>query len=164
MTVEFPTRFKGRLASALLILRLSLGLFLLLWALEKFIQPQTTQQIWSAFYKIPISGTVVTILAILQTILAIALIVGFLRSITYGIALGINAVTFISTWQQLLDPWGLNSGQSTNHLFLAGIPVLAGFIALYLLHSWDRWSVDGWLKHKRIRSHPPESVSTMHHE
>jgi hypothetical protein len=32
MTVEFPTRFKGRLASALLILRLSLGLFLLLSA------------------------------------------------------------------------------------------------------------------------------------
>jgi uncharacterized membrane protein YphA (DoxX/SURF4 family) len=97
MTIEFPTRFKSRLASSLLILRLSLGLFLLLWALEKFIKPQTTQQIWSAFYKIPISGTVVTILAILQTILAIALIVGFLRSITYGIALGINAVTFIST-------------------------------------------------------------------
>lgn len=104
MTVEFPTRFQNRFSIALLILRLSLGIFLLLWALEKFILPQTTEQIWSNFYKIPISGAVVTILAILQTILAIALIVGFWRSITYGIALGINAVTFISTWEQLLDP------------------------------------------------------------
>ena len=167
MTIEFPTRFRNRLSVALLILRLSLGLFLLLWALEKFILPQTTEQIWASFYRIPISGTIVTILAILQTLLAIALIVGFLRPITYGIALGINAVTFISTWQQLLDPWGLASGEAVNHLFLAGIPVLAGFIALYILHPWDMWSIDGWLKHKHTLSHPHEpqaSINGMHHE
>ena len=149
MTIEFPTRFKGRLSTALLILRLSLGVFLFLWALEKFILPQTTAKIWASFYKIPISGAIITILAILQTLLAIAFIVGFLRSITYGIALGINAITFISTWRQLFDPWGLASGESVNHLFLAGIPVLAGFIALYILHPWDRWSLDDWLKNKQ---------------
>lgn len=167
MTIEFPTRFKNRLATALLILRLSLGLFLLLWALEKFILPQTTEQIWSNFYQIPISGAIVTILAILQTLLAIAFIVGFLRSITYGIALGINGITFISTWRQLLDPWGLASGAAINHLFLAGIPVLAGFITLYILHPWDTWSIDGWLKDKSIRSHLQESqasIKDLHHE
>lgn len=166
MTVTFPTRFRSRLATALLILRLSLGLFLLLWALEKFILPQTTEQIWASFYQIPISGAIVTILAILQTLLAIALIVGFLRPLTYGIALGINAVTFIATWRQLLDPWGLASGESVNHLFLAGIPVLAGFIALFLLHPWDFWSVDGWLKYRRTpRLHEPqEPLDVMRHE
>ena len=167
MTVEFPTRFKSRLSTALLILRLSLGLFLLLWALEKFILPQTTEQIWASFYKIPISGAIVTILAILQTLLAIALIIGFLRPITYGIALGINAITFISTWRQLLDPWGLASGAAINHLFIAGIPVLAGFIALYILHPWDIWSIDGWLKDKSTRTHLHESqasINGMHHE
>ncbi len=166
MTIEFPTRFKGRLSSALLILRLSLGVFLLLWALEKFILPQTTAEIWASFYKIPISGAIITILAILQTLLAIAFIVGFLRSITYGIALGINAITFISTWRQLFDPWGLTSGESINHLFLAGIPVLAGFIALYILHPWDRWSLDDWLKNRHTHSHPPgpqEPIDAMNH-
>ncbi|MDJ0589612.1 MAG: hypothetical protein QNJ72_06390 [Pleurocapsa sp. MO_226.B13] len=167
MTVKFSTRFRSRFSTALLILRLSLGLFLLLWALEKFLLPQTTQQIWSSFYQIPISGAIVTILAILQTLLAIALIVGFLRYITYGIALGINAVTFISTWRQLLDPWGLASGEAINHLFLAGIPVLAGFIALYILHPWDIWSVDGWLKNRRTRNlpdEPREPRDVVHHE
>ncbi|MDJ0534356.1 MAG: hypothetical protein QNJ70_18055 [Xenococcaceae cyanobacterium MO_207.B15] len=167
MTIEFPTRFKNRFSISLLILRLSLGLFLLLWALEKFILPQTTEKIWASFYKIPISGAIVTILAILQTLLAIAFLVGFLRSITYGIALGINAITFISTWRQLLDPWGLASGESVNHLFLAGIPVLAGFIALYILHPWDLWSLDAWLKHKHTRSRPhepQEPIDLMHHE
>ena len=167
MTVEFPTRFKGRLSTALLILRLSLGVFLFLWAIEKFILPQTTAEIWASFYKIPISGAIITILAILQTLLAIAFIVGFLRSITYGIALGINAITFISTWRQLFDPWGLASGASVNHLFLAGIPVLAGFIALYILHPWDIWSLDNWLKNRHTRSHPPETpepLDVMHHQ
>ncbi len=167
MTIEFPTRFQGRLATALLILRLSLGVFLLLWALEKFILPQTTAEIWASFYKIPISSAIITILAILQTLLAIAFIVGFLRSITYGIALGINAITFISTWRQLFDPWGLASGASVNHLFLAGIPVLAGFIALYILHPWDIWSLDNWLKNRHTRSHPPETqepLDVMHHQ
>lgn len=167
MTIEFPTRFKNRLSIALLILRLSLGLFLLLWALEKFILPQTTEQIWSHFYQLPISGAIVTILAILQTLLAIALIGGFLRPLTYGIALGINAITFISTWRQLLDPWGLSSGAATNHLFLAGIPVLAGFIALYILHPWDSWSIDGWLKNRstHINFHESQaSIKEMHHE
>lgn len=167
MTVEYPTRFRNRLATALLILRLALGLFLLLWALEKFVAPQTTEQIWASFYQIPISGAIVTILAVLQTLLAIALIVGFLRSITYGIALGINGITFISTWRQLLDPWGLASGATVNHLFIAGIPVLAGFVALYILHPWDRWSVDGWLKHESANSRPPEpheTLDVMHHE
>ena len=167
MTIEFPTRFQGRLATALLILRLSLGVFLLLWALEKFILPQTTAEIWASFYKIPISGAIITILAILQTLLAIAFIIGWLRHITYGIALGINAVTFISTWQQLLDPWGLAGGESVNHLFLAGIPVLAGFIALYILHPWDMWSLDDWLKHKHTLGHSherQEPMDVMHHE
>ncbi|MDJ0650538.1 MAG: hypothetical protein QNJ60_17740 [Xenococcaceae cyanobacterium MO_188.B19] len=167
MSIEFPSRLKTRLSIALLILRVSLGLFLLLWALEKFILPETTEQIWSNFYQIPISGAIVTILAIFQTLLAIAFILGFLRSITYGIGLGINGVTFISTWRQLLDPWGLASGAAINHLFLAGIPVLAGFIALYILHPWDTWSMDTWLKDKSRSSHVHESelpIKDLHHE
>jgi len=167
MTIEFPNRFQNRLSTALLILRLSLGIFLLLWALEKFILPQMTEQIWSNFYQIPISGAIVTVLAVLQTLLALALIIGLFRPFTYGIALGINAITFISTWRQLLDPWGLAAGETVNHLFLAGIPVLAGFIALYILHPWDYWSVDGWLKNKQTRNpphEPREPVDVLHHE
>ena len=143
----FPAQFANRLHSALLILRVALGLFLLLWALEKFVMPQTTAAIWENFYKIPVSGAVITLLAILQTILAIALLVGFWRPVTYGISLGINAVTVLSTWRQLINPWG----GDINHLFIAGIPVLAGFVALYILHPWDDWSIDGW-REKRLRS------------
>ncbi|MEM9905116.1 MAG: DoxX family protein [Cyanobacteria bacterium P01_D01_bin.44] len=149
----FPARFSKRLHSGLFILRVALGLFLLLWAIEKFVAPTTTAAIWESFYKIPIGGAVITLLAILQTILAIALLIGFWRPVSYGISLGINAVTVISTWQQLINPWGAE----VNHLFLAGIPVLAGFIALYLLYPWDEWSVDGWIAKRRMsRAQQPQ--------
>ena len=141
-TSEFPHHFRFRFSLALVILRVALGVFLLLWAIEKFVLPETTAEIWANFYKIPIAGALVTLLAVLQTILAIALIVGFWRPVTYGVALGINAVTVISTWRQLFNPWG----EPINHLFLAGIPALAGFIALSILHPWDQGSVDGWWK------------------
>lgn len=146
MVTNSSTVLSSRLSLALVILRVSLGLFLLLWALEKFILPESTAAIWETFYQIPIAGSLITIVALLQTVLAIALIVGFWRPVTYGIALGIHGVSVVSTWRQLLDPWGLASGEPVNHLFLAGVPVLAAFVALYLLYPWDCWSVDGqWM-------------------
>ena len=143
MSAQFPTRFKQRLSIALLISRLALGIFLLLWALEKFIVSQATEQIWSNFYRLDLSTSVITILAVLQTILAIASIADIFRPITYGVASNINAVSPISIWRQLFDPWGATAGGIANHLFLAGIPVLAGFASLYILYSWGFLSLAG---------------------
>jgi hypothetical protein len=38
------------------------------------------------------------------------------------------------SWRQLLNPWA----DPANHLFIAGLPVLGGFIALFLLRHRDR--------------------------
>jgi len=46
----------------------------------------------------------------------------------------LHAVTVLVTWRQLIDPWG----DPINHLFIAGVPVLGGFVALFLLRHWDR--------------------------
>jgi putative oxidoreductase len=42
------------------------------------------------------------------------------------------------TWRQLLHPWA----DPVNHLFIAGVPVLGAFIALFLLRDWDRGILD----------------------
>jgi len=34
---------------------------------------------------------------------------------------------------------------------MAGVPVLAGFILLYILREWDRYSLDGWRKARSER-------------
>jgi putative oxidoreductase len=62
------------------------------------------------------------------------MILGLYRTIVYGAALILHAVTVLVTWRQLVDPWG----DPTNHLFTAAVPVLGGFLALFLLRHWDR--------------------------
>jgi putative oxidoreductase len=91
----------------------------------------------------------VPLVGALESGLAVAIAVGLWRRVSYGLGLVVHAVSVISSWRQLSDPWGLRSGGPPNHLFLAGVPVLAGFVALYLLRSGDAWSLDEWLIRRR---------------
>ena len=122
------------LSRALLVLRVTLGLFLLQWGVEKFVVPQNTVGIWSHFYGLDVPQTLGYLFGALEIAIAICLFLGLFRTVAYGAALALHAVTVLVTWRQLLDPWG----DEVNHLFIAGVPVLGGFIALFLLRHWDR--------------------------
>ncbi|HLF12950.1 MAG TPA: DoxX family membrane protein [Gammaproteobacteria bacterium] len=128
-----------RTAVALLILRLSLGIFLLQWSLEKFIAPSSAAGVAKAFYGVSPSTTQTYVAGAAELVLALALLVGVARRWTYGAAFLVHAVSVAATWQQLFDPYG---GRG-NHLFIAGIPVLAAFFVLYLLRRADIYSIDG---------------------
>jgi uncharacterized membrane protein YphA (DoxX/SURF4 family) len=123
---------------ALLALRITLGLFLLQWGVEKFVVPQANLFIWSHFYGMEVSQTLGYIFGALEIAIALCIFVGQFRTVTYGAALFLHAVTVVVTWRQLIDPWG----DPINHLFTAGIPVLGGFLALFLLRHWDRGLLD----------------------
>lgn len=144
MTVPPPPIPNARtLALALAVLRISLGLFLLMWALEKFFIPQATVGIWDTFYLIPIGPAIPYLVGAVEAILALAILVGFMRPASYGLGLAIHAVSVLSTWKQLIDPWGLVFFERPQHLFLAGVPVLAAFFVLFILREADVWTVDG---------------------
>jgi uncharacterized membrane protein YphA (DoxX/SURF4 family) len=133
---------------ALAVLRVSLGVFLLLWGVEKFVIPEVTVQIWGGFYGVGLAAALVPLVGALESALALAITVGLWRRATYGLGLLLHAVSVVSTWRQLLDPWGLRSGGAPNHLFLAGVPVLAAFLALYLLRDRDAWTLDERLRRR----------------
>jgi uncharacterized membrane protein YphA (DoxX/SURF4 family) len=132
-----------RLAVALTVLRISLGGFLLLWALEKFFIPQTTVAIWDRFYLLPIGASLPYIIGGLEAMLSVAILVGLWRRWSYGLGLGLHTISVVATWKQLLDPWGLYLNERPQHLFLAGVPVLAAFVVLYMLRHYDVMSFDG---------------------
>jgi uncharacterized membrane protein YphA (DoxX/SURF4 family) len=135
---------------ALAVLRLSLGVFLLLWGVEKFVIPEVTVAIWGRFYGVGLAAALVPLVGALESALALAITVGLWRRVTYGLGLLLHAVSVVSSWRQLLDPWGLRSGGAPNHLFLAGVAVLAAFVAIYLLRERDAWTVDDWLRRRRV--------------
>jgi uncharacterized membrane protein YphA (DoxX/SURF4 family) len=122
------------LSRALLALRITLGLFLLQWGVEKFVVPQSTAGIWSHFYGLPIPHALGYLFGALEIAIAVCLFLGRFRTVAYGAALALHAVTVVVSWRQLLYPWA----DPVNHLFIAGIPVLGAFIALFLLRHWDR--------------------------
>ncbi len=76
-----------------------------------------------------------------ENLVALALLIGLYRRLSYGLAFLIHFVSVASSWQQIIDPYGLITG-NVNHLFAAGVPVLAGFWLLYWLRDWDSLTVD----------------------
>jgi uncharacterized membrane protein YphA (DoxX/SURF4 family) len=118
----------------LLVLRITLGLFLLQWGVEKFVVPQNTVAIWRYFYGLNVSHTLGYVFGAVEIAIAACLFLGLFRTVAYGGALALHAVSVLVSWRQLLDPWG----DAANHLFIAGVPVLGALIALFLLRHWDR--------------------------
>jgi putative oxidoreductase len=124
--------------AGLAILRIGLGVFLALWGIDKIVVPDATVQIFDSFYKIPISTAIAPAIGIAEVLLGLAIALGVWKTVTYGLGLLVHGVSTIASYRQLLDPFG------DNHLFLAAIPVLAGYAALYLLRRQDTmWALGG---------------------
>ena len=135
MTDETPARpLSIVLPRALLVLRISLGIFLLQWGVEKFVMPQSNVAIWGHFYGLSISQTLGYAFGIAEIAIALCLFLGLFRTIAYGAATLLHAVSVVVSWRYLLDPWGTEF----NHLFIASLPVLGALVALFLLRHWDR--------------------------
>ena len=116
---------------ALFILRLGLGAFLLLFGIDKLVAPATTVEVFAQFYGLIVSHGMVYGAGVLEILLGLAFLAGLWKTLSYGLGLLLHAVSTLATYQELFAPFG------ANHLFLAALPVLAAFIALFLLRQQD---------------------------
>jgi len=129
---------EDKLTTVLLILRITLGVFLLQWGIEKFVLPDVAQKIYGHFYFIDLDISFTPYIGVLQTALALAILTGFQKKYSYLIGFAIHAVSTVSTWKYLIAPY-----DQGNHLFMTAVPVLAGFWLLYTLRDADtKWSID----------------------
>ncbi len=124
------------LPRALMVLRITLGLFLLQWGVEKFVMSQNNVVIWRYFYGLNVPQILGYVFGAVEIAIAGCLFLGCFRSVAYGAALALHTVSVLVSWRQLLHPW--DDVFSPNHLFIAGVPVLGALIALFLLRHWDR--------------------------
>ncbi len=129
-------------AVALLILRFFLGIFLLQWSIERLILPSSAIRIAQNFYGLPLPTAASYALGIAELALALALLLGAFRTVSYGLSLIVHSVTVVVSWRQLLDPYGF--AQVGNHLWISTWPTWGAFAALFLLRSWDTYSIDSW--------------------
>lgn len=120
-----------RLQYSLFLLRIGVFVVMLMWTLDKFINPEHAAAIFENFYGIKDLGvSVVMVLAALELLILLAFLAGLFKRFSYGAVLLFHAVSTISSFRQYLDPWD-------HLLFFAAWPMLAACIALYLLRDED---------------------------
>ena len=131
-----------KLELSLLLMRVAIAAFMLVWAVDKVIAPGHAQAVFSHFYSMDLSPAVLKSAGFVQIAIIVAFLAGFARFWTYGAIMLMHAVSTVSTYTQLLNPWG---GEDPRLLFWAAVPVLAAAIALFILRDNDRLlSVDAW--------------------
>ncbi|MDT8439499.1 MAG: hypothetical protein RQ729_10870, partial [Wenzhouxiangellaceae bacterium] len=124
---------RPRIANALLFLRLGVFIVILMWTLDKFVNPGHAAGVFENFYGLSGWGpTVFMILGGVELLLLIGFVVGFKKRFTYGLILVIHGISTLSTWKQYLNPF-----EGPNLLFFAAIPMLAACWALYSLRDLD---------------------------
>lgn len=129
-----------RITLSLLLLRIGVFIVMLMWTLDKFVQPEHASRVFEGFYGIGgLGATAFYILGALEMILILAFVSGSWKRVSYGLVLVFHGISTLSSYAQYLDPFN-------NLLFFAAWPMLAACVALYLLRDLDtRWTT-GWGK------------------
>jgi len=119
---------------SLLLLRLSIGAFFLVWSVDKIVNPDHAQAVFERFYLTSISAELSIAAGVAQTLVILAFMAGALKTLTYGAALLMHTVSTLSTWEHLVAPYA----PDTSMLFWAAVPLVFALLALFLLRNRDR--------------------------
>lgn len=125
-----------RVPRALLLLRLSVFLVMLMWTLDKLLNPAHSAQVYKYFYRVGGLGDgVFYAIGVAELVLVVAFVIGFRKRFTYGAVLVLHAMSTFAAFRQYLDPL-------SNLLFFAAWPMLAACFTLYTLRHLDtRWVI-----------------------
>lgn len=122
---------RSRVSLALLWLRLGVFTTMLMWTLDKFVQPAHSARVFESFYGISgLGSSEFLIIGLLELALLLAFVIGIAKRATYGTVLLLHAASTLSSYAQYLDPF-------KNLLFFAAWPMLAACATLYLLRDMD---------------------------
>lgn len=144
--------FDRRIPIALLTLRLSIFVVMLMWTLDKFIRPEHTASIFEKYYFVGGLGHVISrTLGGLELVLLAGFILGLAKRWTYGAVFVLHTVSTLSAFKHYLTPFG----EGPHLLFFAAWPMLAACFTLYLLRDLDRLGV--------VRRGARFTESTFHH-
>lgn len=123
---------------SLLLLRISLGLLLVIWGLDKLVNVEHGLNVSQGFYFGAFdSALLLQAFGVLQLVAGALIILGIARHLTYPLQLVINGATLLGVWKSILDPWGwyLKGG---NALFYPSLIIFAGSLVLLAFRDDDR--------------------------
>lgn len=130
----FPsTPIAQRVSLVLLLLRLSVFIAMMIWVVDKFVQPEHTAAVFQAFYGVgSVAAGIVYLLGIVQLLIMLGFVAGYQKKITYGLVLLMHAASTLVSFPKYLAPFA-----DANILFYAAWPMLAACFALFYLRDLD---------------------------
>ncbi|MDH3559651.1 MAG: hypothetical protein OEN52_01695 [Gammaproteobacteria bacterium] len=124
---------RDRIGLALLLLRVSIFIVMLVWTLDKFINPGHAAAVYEKFYLLGGLGKEFMYgVGAIELIILAGFISGAWKRITYGTVLALHTISTLASYKQYLAPY-----DGANILFFAAWPMLAACITLYLLRDRD---------------------------
>ena len=131
MSQPLSTDIQNRLQWSLFSLRIGIFIVMIMWTLDKFINPAHSAKVLEVFYGVAgSSNTALYIIGGLQLLLVLAFLAGVKKRISYGAIFILHGASTLSAYARYFD--GFN-----NLLFFAAWPMWAACFALYLLRDQD---------------------------
>lgn len=122
-------------ALTLLGLRQSLALLMVIWGLDKFVDPGHGAAVAERFYGGVLSGEAfMPVLGSFQLLLGLGVGLGAFPTYVYPTLAAVTGITLIGVWRSIVDPWGWYL-EGSNVLFFPSLIVF--FAALVLVAFRD---------------------------
>jgi putative oxidoreductase len=140
---------RNRVGVALLVLRVTVFVVMLIWTIDKFVRPDHAASVYEHFYFLRGFGPlIIYAIGVGELVLLIGFVIGFAPGLTYGLVLLLHAVSTLSSFRQYLHPF-----EGPNILFFAAWPMLGACFALYYLRDLDTlWRVGSRAGEVRTRT------------
>ena len=132
---------------SLLVLRISLGLLMLLWGIDKLANVQHGLEVSKYFYlDLFSSAALLQAFGIFQILLGVVVVLGRVRRLAYPLLLLITGATLMGVWRSVVDPWGWYL-EGANVLFYPSLIIFAAALVLHCFRSEDTLALDARLQH-----------------
>jgi hypothetical protein len=106
---------------------------MMVWALDKIINPGHTAAVFKHFYLIPnLNSNISFAIGIFQILVCVFFLFGIQKRLSYGLVFLMHLGSTFASWKVFLSPW-----ESPNILFWAALPMLAATYTLYLNRNND---------------------------
>lgn len=122
----------SRSEAAYVLLRVSVGLLVLWWGIDKIVNVEHALAVSDGFYLgLFSSALLLQAWGVLQSAAAVLYIAGRARRWVYPLILVMNTVSMLGVWSSIVDPWGFVL-EGTNVLFFPSLTIFAASLLVWL--------------------------------
>ncbi|CAN5739942.1 MAG: DoxX family membrane protein [Gemmatimonadetes bacterium] len=136
-------------AKSLLFLRVSIGVLMVFWGIDKLVNVEHGMEVSEYFYfgifSMPL---LIQAFGVLQILLGVLIVIGLARTFLYPALLVITGATALAVWRSIVDPWGWML-EGSNVLFYPSLIIFAGSLVLWAFREEDTLALD---RHSRLHA------------